>query len=174
MFEFVDDERHTVRHLPSGMLFEILLNPVDGVDYDAWEDVYQEFSFLGNYIISLLVDQEKYEPEPEPVGWGKIHSIARKAFKYYRAHVRIERYERPEGPREEGNYLLTPSEDGTGWVFADKASELVLMWKHGDFNGSQEIVFLGDVPVSGEKIRSIPRLLTSATDWLLLNHPDKL
>jgi hypothetical protein len=174
MFEFISEDNHTIRHKPSGMIFKIILNPVDGEDYDSWNDTYQEFNFKGNYIISLMLNPEDYEPEPMPIGFQRIHAINRKAFMFYRSHVYIEKYEKPEGPWEDDRYLLQQQENGTDWVLVDKENEIVFLWEHKRYNDTQEITTLNDIPPTTDMISVLPRLMREAGDWLVNNHSNKL
>lgn len=174
IFQFTDDEQHTVRHTPSGMVFQILLNPVDGRDYDAWNDTYQEFEFRGNKIISLMVNADEYEPEPMPVGFQKIHAINRKAFKFFKSKVFIESYTRPDGEWETDRYLLQQQENGKDWLLTDKDSLLVILWENKRFNETQKIIPLEDFETTGEPFSLIPKILRAAADWLSENHPNKI
>lgn len=174
MFEFITDDQHTIRHQPSGMLFEILLNPEDGDDYDAWIDTYQEFEFKGNHIVCLMLNAEDFEPEPEPIGYQKIHAINRKAFKFYKSKVFIESFEMPEGDFETERFLLQKSKDDKGWVLTDKTNEVVVTWQNGNFNETQKITPLNDIEVNNSNLMFFAKMLREAGDWLVTNHNSKI
>lgn len=167
IFTFENEEKTIIRHIPTGMLFEVLLNPTDGEDYDAWEDVYQNFEFRGNHITCLLLDSYKYEPEAMPVGWGRINSINRRAFKYYRQNVYIPAKEMTAGAFEDERYKLEEVCDGV-WRVTDKKYLLTLRFEEGRFNETQEILELKDIePKDFDKLASV---LREMGDWMARNH----
>lgn len=167
IFTFENEEKTIIRHIPTGMLFDVLLNPTNGEDYDAWEDVYQEFEFRGNYIVCVLLNADDYEPEAMPVGWGRIHAVCRRAFKHYRQHVHIPAREAVAGVMEDARYKLEAV--GTGvWRVTDKAYLLTLRFEEGRFNETQEIVELENI--AQEDIARLPSVLREMGDWMVENH----
>lgn len=170
-FEFTDKEKTTIKH-HSGMLFQVLINPVDGEDYDAMEDVYQEFDFRGNYIVCLMLNPDDFEPEPMPVGYQKIHAINRKAFGWYRSQVYIPEYVKPEGVWEDDKYLLQHGETDGEWVLTDKENQIVFIWEDREFNETQRITPLDQF--KAEDITSIPTMMRKAGEWLAENHSNKI
>lgn len=171
IFEFLDKEQTHIRHF-SGMEFKVLINPIDGEDYDAMEDVYQDFNFRGNYIVCLMLNPDDFEPEPMPVGYQKIHAINRKAFKWFRSKVYIPEYEKPEGVWEDERFLLQEDQQSGTWVLTDKINQIVIVWEDGDFNGTQEIKPLEDFNM--QEFSTIPTMLRQAGEWLAENHASKI
>jgi hypothetical protein len=168
-YKFTNEDKTKIEYF-NGMRFEILLNPIDGEDYDAWNDTYQEFEFLGNHIVCLMLNPDEFQPEPEPIGWGKIHAINRKAFQWYRSQVKIERYTQPEGPREDERYLLQEGQEHD-WILTDKENLIVFSWENKKFSETQKITPLDESNLS---ISEIPRIMREAGGWLVNYHRNKI
>lgn len=171
MFEFINKEKNKIKHI-SGMIFEVLINPEDGIDYDSYNDTYQEFEFKKNHIVCKLINPEEFDPEPMPIGYKKIHAINRKAFKFYRAHNYIPEYLGPEGPRETERFLLQEGNFKNTWILTDKENKIVYSWEDQDFNDTQKIIELENL--DQEQILNLPKILREAADWLHQNHRDKI
>lgn len=168
MFEFISEDHDTIRHIPSGVVVKILLNPVDGVDYDAYDDAYEDATFRGNYIVALWINEDDYEA---PDDYSYYRAIFRKAIKYYRAHTYIEKYVKPDGIFEDDQYVLAAADRG-GWICTDKINMISIFWEDKQFNESQEIININDF--TREQISTLPTILRKMADWLVINHSSKL
>lgn len=69
-------------------------------------------------------------------------------------------------------YVLQSSKSvADGWVCTDTENRIVVEWRQGLFNETQNVVMLDDY--HGD-VMDLARLMREMGDWLAVNHEDKV
>ncbi len=153
--------------------FKMLVVNNGDFDYDKFADVYDLFEFRGN-TFALVIDEATASFDYDEIeDFNYIRSIIKKAFKWYRSQVHIQKYvpEMKEGKFEDSRYLLKPSSKPDWWVCADKNFKIVVKWKEHLFNDTQEATELEDLDLS---VTQIAKVLQEMGKWLRENHYNKI
>ncbi|MCY1520368.1 hypothetical protein D9M68_551430 [compost metagenome] len=170
-FEFTDETKQYIRHnLVPDMLIKIIFNRDDD-DLDLFDDIFDLIEFRGHEIIAKWVDYD--EDEHDIDDFSHVRSILRKAIKWYKSQVYIERHTPPRQPTEaNGRYALSQSADKSGWVCLDADFGLLISWRDKAFNDTQQVENLGEI--NPDEMMAFARVLREMGDWLSVNHRDKI
>jgi hypothetical protein len=108
-FTFLNPEKTLIQHnIDPKFEIEIIVN--DSNDYDKFNDCYDQFEFMYNdFVFKHNGTQDEIELIDD---YRLIHSIIRRAWKYYRLNVHIERKVFVPGFTESLQYNLDESKDG--------------------------------------------------------------
>jgi hypothetical protein len=173
-FTFDNEAQTIIRHnLVPYFRIEVIFN--DEYACGASE-VFEVFEFRGNKITFRVIWDDDLAMSSMPIeaySVEHISSILRRAWKFYRAHVYIERKKYTPGPMEDENFILQKmSEDPDSWIVTDKKNLLSIVFKNGKFNETQKIVEYNNF--DNDFISRLPSILRSISDWLYENHYDKV
>lgn len=67
-------------------------------------------------------------------------------------------------------FLLQPSEKPNHWVCTDTENNIVCVWKEHEFNDTQEVTMLDDIP--SDRYAEVAHWMTEMGEWLRENHYD--
>lgn len=67
-------------------------------------------------------------------------------------------------------FLLQPSEKPSHWVCTDTENNIVCVWKEHEFNDTQEVTMLDDIP--SDRYAEVAHWMTEMGEWLRENHYD--
>lgn len=169
-FEFATDDKAYIRHnLEPDMLIQIIFNREDD-DLDIWNDVFDMIEFRGHEIIAKWVDYDEDFHVIED--FSHVRSILRKALKWYKSQVYIDRYTPEPAAMETDRYTLAQTADRDGWVCLDKECGLMINWRDRLFNDTQQVENLGTL--SPNDMMLFARVMREMADWLVINHGGKL
>ncbi|MFC5046884.1 hypothetical protein ACFSTE_10925 [Aquimarina hainanensis] len=154
-------------NIPPLLTIQIITN--DNDEYDKFNDLYDIFSFRGNQFVFLVVEADTDLEHIED--YSLYRSIIKRAFKWYKNQVYIERHEKKRIFEDE-NYVLQRSEEMNHWVCAAKKEGIVVIFQEGNFNETQKMVYLEDFPEPD--VMTIARQQRLIGEWLMLNHSEKL
>jgi len=171
-FSFINENPKRISHNLDPMM-TILVIQNDEEEYDVLPDCYEQFEFLGNkFVIKWDIDPKELDDMEDEVNYEHVRSILRRAWHYYKSHVRIEKRISPPGPDETDKYIIQDLEDDTGWICTDKMNKISMLWQDKDFNETQKVVPLEDFDAA--KFMDIAKILREMTDWIAINHRDKV
>ena len=169
-FTFSENNDKIILHnLPPEMMIQVIFNDED--EYDVFEDVYELFEFRGNKIVvKRYSDTYKID---EMIDYQLVRNILRKAWKWYKSQVYIEKKMYEPGPLETDCYKLELQSGATDkWLATDKEHLITIFFEQGKFNETQRIIPIEDF--TQEQVATLPRILSKMADWLAVNHADKV
>ncbi|MGJ1499632.1 hypothetical protein ACR79R_20130 [Sphingobacterium spiritivorum] len=169
-FTFATEGKQYIKHnLVPDMLIQVIFNREDD-DLDIYNDVYDMIEFRGHEIIAKWVDYDEDFHIVED--FSHIRSILRKALKWYKSQVHIERFTEEPAPMETDRYIISQTNDKLGWVCMDKDYGLMITWRDRMFNDTQEVESLGEIKEN--EMILFASLMRELADWLAINHSDKV
>lgn len=178
-FSFHDPKKIYINHnLDPEMQLEIirLPRPYDYHGGDVYiEDIFDEMFIKGWHHIFKCVWIDREEKEIEDFSY--IRSIIQRAAKWYAAKVisgeiELEHYQEPDAVFETERFKIQESSKPGWWIATHKEAGLCIEFRNRKFNETQRIVPLEDQ--DPDDFMNIAKNMRELTDWLSINHRDKV